>query len=157
MAKRLENLVGSNPTPEKVLESVTKLSDEEVDILAEGADSNWPLDTDKQKAEFEIGCGQTLSSNDGKSYMQEESVDTTQATISIRNLFTRLHGKISRIDQVHHANFGPEIVRLQNVGYPFYLSLSVFYAPFAIPALLTPEIIDLSFNLSGKSRLCDQN
>ncbi|OOF93051.1 hypothetical protein ASPCADRAFT_209684 [Aspergillus carbonarius ITEM 5010] len=113
IAKKLEDLIGDNPTPEKVIEASQQLSEEELDILVDGADDHWPLETEQQKRDFSIGCGQTYCSEGGKARLQEAGSEATQATKEIADIFHQLHLKVAQIDQIHHSGFQPEIIRLQ--------------------------------------------
>ncbi|PYI02847.1 hypothetical protein BO78DRAFT_324209 [Aspergillus sclerotiicarbonarius CBS 121057] len=113
IAKKLEDLIGDNPTPEKVIEASQHLSDEELDVLVDGADDHWPLETEQQKRDFSIGCGQAYCSEGGKIRLQEAGNEATQATKEIEDIFHQLHLKVAQIDQIHHSGFQPEIIRLQ--------------------------------------------
>ncbi|KZF26982.1 hypothetical protein L228DRAFT_258330 [Xylona heveae TC161] len=112
VVKKLETLVGDDVTPDSVLNAAAQLSDEETNILIDGADDHWPLETDKQKEDFAIGSGQTLSSPEGKAQLESAGNETTQATVEIENIFAQLHLKIAQIDRIHHSEFEPGIIRL---------------------------------------------
>ncbi|PWY69096.1 hypothetical protein BO70DRAFT_382634 [Aspergillus heteromorphus CBS 117.55] len=113
VAHKLENLVGGNPTPDKVLDAAEQLSEEEINVLVNGVDSHWPLETEKQKEEFTIGTGQTLSSAEGKDQLQATAITVTQATREIDRIFFALEVKLAQIDGIHKSNFHPEITRLK--------------------------------------------
>ncbi|RAH48744.1 uncharacterized protein BO95DRAFT_490188 [Aspergillus brunneoviolaceus CBS 621.78] len=113
VAKKLEGLVGDDVTPDRVLDATDKLSDAEIDILINGADGHWPLETDQQKTDFAVGCGQCLSSPEGKTRFASAGDEATQATRDIENIFVSLHLRIAQIDRIHHSAFEPEIINLQ--------------------------------------------
>ncbi|PYH82393.1 hypothetical protein BO82DRAFT_353657 [Aspergillus uvarum CBS 121591] len=114
VAAKLEDLVGDDVTPDRVLDATDKLSDAEIEILINGADDHWPLETDQQKADFAVGCGQCLSSPEGKTRFASAGAEATQATRDIENTFAGLHLRIAQIDRIHDSGFEPEIIKLHH-------------------------------------------
>ncbi|PYH92382.1 hypothetical protein BO71DRAFT_442457 [Aspergillus ellipticus CBS 707.79] len=113
VAQKLDDMVGSDPTPDKVFEAAGQLSEEEINVLVDGVDSHWPLETEAQKEEFTIGAGQTLSSDEGKVRLQSTAMTVTQATKEIDDVFFNLETKLAQIDAIHKSNFQPEISNLK--------------------------------------------
>ncbi|OJJ96691.1 hypothetical protein ASPACDRAFT_46866 [Aspergillus aculeatus ATCC 16872] len=114
VAAKLEDLVGDDATPDRVIVAMDKLSDAEIEILINGADDHWPLETDQQKTDFAVGCGQCLSSPEGKTRFASAGDEATQATRDIENTFAGLHIRIAQIDRIHHSRFEPEIIKLHH-------------------------------------------
>ncbi|PYI08837.1 hypothetical protein BO78DRAFT_395420 [Aspergillus sclerotiicarbonarius CBS 121057] len=119
VAQKLENLVGSDPTPDKVIEATAQLSEEEINVLVDGADSHFPLQTEKQKEDYVTGAGQNLSSADGKERLREAAIAVTKTTKDIGDTFYSLEYKLAQIDVTHKTSFQPDITLLKKT----YLSI----------------------------------
>ena len=115
VARKLDDLVGSDPTPDKVLDAAAKLSEEEINVLVDGVHSHWPLETEEQKVEFTIGSGQTLSSAEGKDRLKRTAMTVTQATKEIDDIFYNMEYQLAQIDAIHKSSFRPEVTKLKDV------------------------------------------
>ncbi|KAH8426653.1 uncharacterized protein LDX57_004387 [Aspergillus melleus] len=52
VTQKLDGLLGSNPTVDKALEAGRSLSDNEINVLANGYEEHYSLRTDQQKEDF---------------------------------------------------------------------------------------------------------
>ena len=115
--EKLNDLIGSNPTPKKVLDAAKGLSKGEIAVLIKSADKHFPLKTKKEKQDFAIGFAQTASSPESKEYIYASSSSASRAAKEINSIFQRLLFKIIQIDKVHKSDFQKPLLELQNVCY----------------------------------------
>ncbi|KAF7869660.1 hypothetical protein EAF04_004444 [Stromatinia cepivora] len=111
--QKLENLIGNNRTPDAVINAAEQLSDTEIEILVDGAEDHWPLETEEQIKEYSIGTGKTFSSEEGKARLAEEGNQATQVAREIERAFISLHLRVAEIDNNHRTRFTPDLLQLQ--------------------------------------------
>ncbi|PLB48705.1 hypothetical protein P170DRAFT_509445 [Aspergillus steynii IBT 23096] len=113
VVKKLDNLVGPNPTPGKVLDVAKSLSKEDLNTLVENHDSHLPLKTDKQKQDFSIGSAKTASSDEASNYIKPAASAASRAAKEIKATFQQLQLKIAQVDNIHHSSFSKPLQELQ--------------------------------------------
>ncbi|KAJ8060569.1 hypothetical protein OCU04_010883 [Sclerotinia nivalis] len=111
--QKLEDLIGNNRTLDAVINAAEQLSATEIEILVDGAEDHWPLETEEQIKEYSIGTGKTLSSEEGKARLAEEGNQATQVAREIERAFITLHLRVAEIDNIHRTRFTPDLLRLQ--------------------------------------------
>ncbi|KAF5863375.1 hypothetical protein ETB97_010256 [Aspergillus alliaceus] len=114
VAKKLQDLIGDNQSPEKVLDIANTLSDDEINTLANGLDTHYPLQNDQQKANFTVGVGQTLSSEEGLARLKIAGNAASQAVKEIDEIFTKLQLKLAHIDQIYESGFQKTLIGLRD-------------------------------------------
>ncbi|GKZ24191.1 hypothetical protein AbraIFM66951_004013 [Aspergillus brasiliensis] len=113
VAGKLDGLLGSNPTVEKALEAASFLSDEEINVLANGYEDHKPLQTDQQKADFAVGAGQHLSSEEGQNGMALAGTAASQASVNIDNRLIDIQQKLATIDQKYNEGFADTVAGIR--------------------------------------------
>ncbi|PYH71325.1 uncharacterized protein BO88DRAFT_451997 [Aspergillus vadensis CBS 113365] len=113
VAGKLERLVGSNPTVEKALEAANSLSEEEIFVLANGYEDHKPLQTDQQKADFTVGAGQHLSSEEGQNGMALSGSAASQASVNIDSRLIDIQQKLAVIDQKYNEGFADTVAGIR--------------------------------------------
>ncbi|OGM42560.1 hypothetical protein ABOM_007945 [Aspergillus bombycis] len=113
VAGKLEGLLGSNPTVEKALEAARTLSDVEINVLANGYEDHYPLQTDQQKADFTVGAGQHLSSDEGQNRMALAGTAASQTAIDIDNRLIDIQKKLAVIDQKYNEGFADAVTAIR--------------------------------------------
>ncbi|KAF5857398.1 hypothetical protein ETB97_005890 [Aspergillus alliaceus] len=113
VVKKLNNLVGPNPTPGKVLEVAKQLSKEDINTLAESYDSHPPLRTDKEKHDFSIGIAKTASSAEAKPYIKPAASSAARAAKEISSIFQQVGLEIVQVDDIHKSNFTTPLQKVQ--------------------------------------------
>ncbi|KAE8405621.1 hypothetical protein BDV37DRAFT_244890 [Aspergillus pseudonomiae] len=113
VAGKLEGLLGSNPTVKKALEAARTLSDVEINVLASGYEDHYPLQTEQQKADFTVGAGQHLSSNEGQDRMAQAGTAASQAAIDIDSHLINIQKKLAVIDQKYHEGFADTVAGIR--------------------------------------------
>lgn len=126
VVKKLDNLVGPNPTPEKVLDVAKKLSKQDLSTLVENHDSHPPLKTDNEKHKFAIGSSKTASSGEASKYIQPAASSASRAAKEISATFQQLQLKIAQIDSIHQSGFSKPLQDIQTVC---FLLLNFLFAP----------------------------
>ncbi|KAE8395961.1 hypothetical protein BDV23DRAFT_65420 [Aspergillus alliaceus] len=111
VAKKVDSLVGSNPSPAKYLDAATSLTEEERAVLQAGAEEHNPIKTDEDKKKYTVGAAQSLSTDEAKAKLKEEANTANKAARDIEDVFTSLSLKIAEIDNVHQSNFAPTLKR----------------------------------------------
>lgn len=115
VAGKLDGLLGTNPTVEKALEAARSLSDEEINVLANGYEDRKPLQTDQQKADFAVGAGQHLSSEEGQNGMAQAGTAASQASFDIDKRLIDIQQKLAVIDQRYNEGFADTIAGIRQV------------------------------------------
>ncbi|GFN12000.1 uncharacterized protein AtWU_01797 [Aspergillus tubingensis] len=105
VANKVNQLVGSDPTPQKYLDVATSLSEEERKVLSDGAEANNPIKTEDDKRKLSLGAAKTMSREDTVAKMQEDASAASAAVVAIDGSFTALQVKIAEIDQLEQTNF----------------------------------------------------
>lgn len=123
VVKKLDSLVGADPTPEKVLDVAKKLSKQDLSTLVENHDSHPPLKTDKEKYDFSIGSAKTASSDEASKYIQPAASSASRAAKEINATFQQLQLKIVQIDSIHQSGFSKPLQDIQTVAL-LYLSFA---------------------------------
>ncbi|EHA25169.1 hypothetical protein ASPNIDRAFT_54032 [Aspergillus niger ATCC 1015] len=113
VAGKLDGLLGTNPTVEKALEAARSLSDEEINVLANGYEDHKPLQTDQQKADFAVGAGQHLSSEEGQNGMAQAGTAASQASFDIDKRLIDIQQKLAVIDQRYNEGFADTIAGIR--------------------------------------------
>ncbi|KAJ5394031.1 uncharacterized protein N7487_011672 [Penicillium crustosum] len=105
--KKVNDLIGPNPTVDKVLNATKGLSQGDLVTLIKesGNEKRFPLKTEKQKEHFAIALSQTVSSPDFKDKVKHSSSSASLAAKEISAIFQRLHVKVVQIDQIHKSTF----------------------------------------------------
>ncbi|KAE8353398.1 hypothetical protein BDV28DRAFT_148134 [Aspergillus coremiiformis] len=111
VAKKVDSLVGSNPTPDKYLDAATSLTDEERAVLQAGAEEHNPIKTEADKKKYTIGAAKALSTDEAKAKLKEEANTANKAARDIEDVFTSLQLKIAEIDHVNQSNFAPTLIQ----------------------------------------------
>ncbi|KAK1143037.1 hypothetical protein N8T08_007101 [Aspergillus melleus] len=114
VSEKLNSLVGSNPTIEKALEAANSLSDNEINVLANGYEDHYPLQTDQQKADFTVGAGQHLSSEAGQEHLSQAGVAASQAGVDINDRLIDIQQKLAVIDQSYHEGFADTLATIRS-------------------------------------------
>ncbi|KAE8353396.1 hypothetical protein BDV28DRAFT_133255 [Aspergillus coremiiformis] len=114
VAQKLQDLIGGNTDPAKVLDIANTLSTEEINTLADGLDTHYPLQDDKQKADFTVGVGQTLSSEEGQARLKLAGNAASEAVKKIDNIFIQLQLKLAQIDQIYESGFQKTLIGIQD-------------------------------------------
>ncbi|EHA25167.1 hypothetical protein CBS63078_8655 [Aspergillus niger] len=105
VANKVNQLVGSDATPQKYLDVATSLSEEERKVLSDGAEPNNPIKTEDDKRKLSLGAAKTMSKEDTVAKMQEDASAAGKAVVAIDTSFTALQVKIAEIDQLEQTNF----------------------------------------------------
>ena len=116
VAEKLEGLLGGNPTVDSALEAARSLSDDEINVLANGYEEHYPLQTDQQKADFTVGAGQHLSSEAGQAGMAQAGLAASQSAVDINDRLLDIQQKLAVIDQTYHEGFADTLVTIRSVG-----------------------------------------
>ncbi len=101
--KKLSQLIGPNPTVEKVLEAAKAISPTEAEILVQNSSTKFPLKTEKQKEDFALGIASATSSDGFKPHITAASSSASRAAKEIACVFQSLHVKILEVDRVHES------------------------------------------------------
>lgn len=143
VSQKLQGLIGEHPTTEKVLDAGATLSDEEINVLANGYDTHHLQLDKKQKANFTVGVGQTLSSNLGQSHLELAGNEASQAVKDIDETFIELQLKIAQIDKIYKSDFQPGLSSIQDVCEfsSKFLPLSLSPSPILTPKKDFMEIL----------------
>lgn len=112
---KLEKLIGSNPTVEQALEAANSLSDDEINVLANGYEDHYPLQTNQQKTDFTVGAGQHLSSEAGQERLVQAGAAASQAAVDINDHLTDIQQKLAIIDQSYHEGFADTLATIRSV------------------------------------------
>ncbi|KAI5919827.1 hypothetical protein F4810DRAFT_685862 [Camillea tinctor] len=105
VASKLESLLGSDPTAEKALSAARGLSNEEINVLANGYEDHYPLQTEKQKTDFIVGAGQHLSSKDGQYCAAKAGLAASQAAVDVDTQLINIQAKLAIIDKSYQQGF----------------------------------------------------
>ncbi|KAF5581674.1 hypothetical protein FPANT_8816 [Fusarium pseudoanthophilum] len=103
--KKLNELIGPNPTVEKVLKAAESVSPKEAEILVQNSKAKFPLKTEKQKEDFALGIASVTSSDEFKPQITSASLSASRAANEIARIFQKLHLKILEVDRVHESGF----------------------------------------------------
>ncbi|KOS21276.1 hypothetical protein ESCO_006791 [Escovopsis weberi] len=114
VSQKLQRLIQDNTNPAKVLEIASSLSDAEINVLADGFEKHYPLQDEKQKADFTVGLGQTFSSKEGQARLKQAGNAASQAVKDIEGIFTNLQLKLAQIDQVYQSGFQATLIKIQD-------------------------------------------
>lgn len=115
--KKVNDLIGPNPTVDKVLNATKGLSQGDLVTLIKESDNEkrFPLKTEKQKEYFAIALSQTVSSPDFKDKVKNSSSSASRAAKEISAIFQRLQVKVVQIDQIHKSTFQKPLRDIQGV------------------------------------------
>lgn len=104
---KLSNLLGETKSPSEVINAASNLSEDELLLIAKYSDP-VVLETDEQKRKFSMGVKQTISSSHEVSEedLEQSASKTAQAAVDIDLLFTKLHNRLTEIDDLHKSPEG---------------------------------------------------
>ncbi|CAK46147.1 uncharacterized protein An12g03760 [Aspergillus niger] len=125
VANKVNQLVGSDATPQKYLDVATSLSEEERKVLSDGAEANNPIKTEDDKRKLSLGAAKTMSKEDTVAKLQEDASAAGKAVVAIDTSFTALQVKIAEIDQLEQTNF---LVQLNDNKTSFCYGTRILYA-----------------------------
>ncbi|PNP43137.1 hypothetical protein TGAMA5MH_05070 [Trichoderma gamsii] len=109
--KKIESLVGSDPTPHKYIEAADKLTAEELSVVEANSDSIPPVREEDQER-LVSGANQTLSEDDySQELVREMARKAIEGATAIRLVFSQLDRKIKEIDLIHQSEFAPILER----------------------------------------------
>lgn len=115
VARRVDQLVGTSPTPQKYLDVAKSLSDAERQVLVDGAAAKNPVQSDEDKRKLAVGMAKTLSSDDATERLKQDATIASSAALAIKTAFDVLEQEIAVIDQIEKSTFFDELVALKNV------------------------------------------
>lgn len=121
--KKLNELIGPNPTVEKVLEVAKSVSPKEADILVQNSKAKFPLKTEKQKEDFALGIASVTSSSNFKPQITSASSSASRAANEVARIFQKLHLKILEVDRVHESGFAKVLLKHKSVSFKACCSL----------------------------------
>ncbi|KAE8405619.1 hypothetical protein BDV37DRAFT_281753 [Aspergillus pseudonomiae] len=105
VASKVNQLVGSSPTPQKYLDVAASLSDAERKVLKDGAEAHNPIQTDEDKEKLSLGAAKTMSTDETVAKLKEDAAAAGAAVVAIDGSFTALQVQIASIDQLEKTNF----------------------------------------------------
>ncbi|GAB1197560.1 hypothetical protein APSETT444_006857 [Aspergillus pseudonomiae] len=105
VASKVNQLVGSSPTPQKYLDVAASLSDAERKVLKDGAEAHNPIQTDEDKEKLSLGAAKTMSMDETVAKLKEDAAAAGAAVVAIDGSFTALQVQIASIDQLEKTNF----------------------------------------------------
>ncbi|RFU80068.1 hypothetical protein TARUN_2186 [Trichoderma arundinaceum] len=73
VVRRLNVLIGDNPTASMALEAAQNLSDADVEVLVREHENHYPLITEEEKKTFAVNLCRTSSSTEGAPHIKEAS------------------------------------------------------------------------------------
>ncbi|KAG9506504.1 hypothetical protein J7337_000036 [Fusarium musae] len=109
--KKLNELIGPNPTVEKVLKAAKSVSPKEAEILVQNSKAKFPLKTERQKEDFALGIASATSSDDFKPQITSASSSASRAANEVARIFQKLHLKILEVDRVHESGFAKVLLK----------------------------------------------
>ncbi|RBR20220.1 hypothetical protein FVER53590_09929 [Fusarium verticillioides] len=109
--KKLNELIGPNPTVEKVLKAAKSVSPKEAEILVQNSKAKFPLKTERQKEDFALGIASATSSDDLKPQITSASSSASRAANEVARIFQKLHLKILEVDRVHESGFAKVLLK----------------------------------------------
>ncbi|EWG50799.1 hypothetical protein FVEG_16693 [Fusarium verticillioides 7600] len=115
--KKLNELIGPNPTVEKVLKAAKSVSPKEAEILVQNSKAKFPLKTERQKEDFALGIASATSSDDFKPQITSASSSASRAANEVARIFQKLHLKILEVDRVHESGFAKVLLKHKDVGF----------------------------------------
>ncbi|KAI1639324.1 hypothetical protein F4809DRAFT_638798 [Biscogniauxia mediterranea] len=113
VASKLESLLGNDPTTEKALSAARSLSNEEIIVLANGYEDHYPLQTEQQKADFVVGAGQHLSSEEGQDSAAQAGLAASQAAVDVDNQLLDIQSQLAVLDQSYHKGFADTVASIR--------------------------------------------
>ncbi|KNG87642.1 hypothetical protein ANOM_003629 [Aspergillus nomiae NRRL 13137] len=105
VASKVNQLVGSSPTPQKYLDVAASLSDAERKVLKDGAEAHNPIQTEEDKEKLSLGAAKTMSTDETVAKLKEDAAAAGAAVVAIDGSFTALQVQIASIDQLEKTNF----------------------------------------------------
>jgi hypothetical protein len=130
--KRLNELIGDNPTATEALEAAQNLSDADVEVLVREHENHYPLTTEEEKKAFAVNMCRSSSSTEGAIHLKEASKAASEVAKEIALAISSLDRKLAAIDLAHGSNFRPKILGIQKVN---LISLSFFLCVFSFISL----------------------
>ncbi|OGM42558.1 hypothetical protein ABOM_007947 [Aspergillus bombycis] len=105
VASKVDQLVGSSPTPQKYLDVAASLSEAERQVLKDGAEAHNPIQTEEDKKKLSLGAAKTMSTDETVAKLREDASAASAAVVAIDGSFTALQVQIASIDQLEETDF----------------------------------------------------
>lgn len=121
LVDRVTEMVGPDPTPQKLLDATDKLTAEELNILMNEGDHSDFIENEEDNKIFCTGAAEAITSPEGDKYMNEAADDAVKAVVDIRDMFRGLQLDIANIDRIHNSGFQPQLLDHQRVSFGFLL------------------------------------
>ncbi|PNP43135.1 hypothetical protein TGAMA5MH_05068 [Trichoderma gamsii] len=132
VVKRLNELIGDNPTATTALDAAKDLSDIDVEVLVREHEHHYPFTTEEEKKAFAVNLCHCSSSTEGVFYLEEASKAASGIAREIALTISSLDRKLAVIDLTHGSDFRPKILEIQNVTSPFSFVFILPYSPLLI-------------------------
>ncbi|GFF22973.1 hypothetical protein IFM46972_00520 [Aspergillus udagawae] len=107
---RVEAEVGKDPTPEKYLQVVGSLNDQEIDILADSSGEGFPpVESEEDLKALKRTLAREMQSDFLKASAKASATEATEAAVRLYRIFDKILQKIIELDAIEVSGFEPEM------------------------------------------------